>query len=329
MAHEVETLGFVGSRGLPWHIGETQDRCTELGDLVTGREMLAAAGIDWTVSQRNLFIPGIDGGFVPAPGWVANVRDSDDSTLGIVRPSYKLLQNEALAEFGDALIDSGEAKYETGGSLRNGQIVFISMELPKGIHVDGDESAYQTYLLLKNGHAGTAGGRFDAVVTMVRAVCMNTVSAGLKGATHSFSISHRTNLTGRIEEARRALTLTFAFEDEFVASANELVRKSLSERQVEAILTKLFPFGDDIKPGKYEQTTFSKVYANWKTSPTIGDELRGTGWGVYNAITEYLDHLANFKGGRRTDAADARAESIIGGRAADVKAEALGLLLRV
>lgn len=328
MAHEVETMAFVGSRGLPWHINETRDRSTELADLVDGERMLVAAGLDWHVSQRTIYVPGNDGGFVPAPGWVANVRDSDDSTLGIVRPAYQVLQNAALAELGDALVDAGGANYETGGSLRNGQIVFLSMELPEGIKVEGDPSGHQVYILLKNGHSGMGGGKLDVVVTIIRGVCFNTVSAAIDGAMHRFSLTHRANLDGRIEEARRALTLTFEYTDEWAIKASQLVQKTLVDRQVEDILTKLFPFPDDIKPGKFEQTTFAKVYENWKTSPTIAADIRNTGWGVFNAVTEYFDHLATFNGGKRTNPVDAKAESIIQGEVAKTTDRVFAALLK-
>lgn len=327
MAHEVETMAFVGNRGLPWHINETGDRSTELDDLVSGDRMLVAAGLDWVVDQRTLYVPGSDGGFVEVPGWVSNTRMSDDKSLGVVRPSYKVVQNSALAQFGDALVDDGGAKYETAGSLRGGQLVFMSMELPEHIKVEGDDSDYTTYLLLTNGHDGWH--KFTAVITVVRAVCANTVSAALGSAQHTFSISHRSDLERRIEEARRALDLTFTFEEQFTEVAGKLAAKTLSERQVEAILTKAFPYSEDIKPGKFELTTFAKVFENWKTSDTIAPDMRGTGWGVFNAVTEFLDHEADYKGGKRLDAQSTKAESLLIGRAAATKDRVLDLLLKV
>lgn len=327
MAHEVETMAYVGNRGLPWHIGETKDRSTELADLVTGTEMLVAAGLDWPVDQRAVYIPGSDGGFEQYEGWVANTRTTDSKPLGMVRPSYKVLQNDVLASFGDALVDDGGAKYETAGSLLGGQLVFMSMELPEHITVEGDDSAYTTYLLLTNGHDGRH--KFTGVITIVRAVCKNTVSAALQGAQKTFSISHRQDLSGRVEEARRALGLTFRFEEAFAETASKLAGKSLTERQVEAILTAAFPYAPDIKPGKFEMTTFAKVFENWKTSDTIAPDLRGTGWGVFNAVTEYLDHEADYLGGKRSDVESAKAESLLIGRAADTKDRVLDLLLKV
>lgn len=326
MAHEVETMAYVGSRGLPWHINETRDRSTELADLVTGSEMLVAAGLDWTVDQRTLYVPGTDGGFVEVPGWVSNTRMTDSKSLGVVRPSYKVLQNDALASFGDALVDDGGAKYETAGSLRGGQMVFMSMELPEHIKVEGDDSDYTTYLLLTNGHDGWH--KFTGVITVVRAVCANTVSAALQGAQQRFSISHRQDLEGRVAEARRALNLTFKFEESFAATASALAAKTLSERQVEAILTDLFPYNENIKPGKFEQTTFAKVFENWKTTDTVAPDMRGTGWGVFNAVTEYLDHIADYRGGSRLDSESTKAEALIIGRAADTKDRVLATLLK-
>lgn len=326
MAHEVETMAYVGNRGLPWHIAETRDRSTELDDLVSGSEMLVAAGLNWAVDQRTLYVPGTDGGFVEVPGWVSNTRMSDSKSLGVVRPSYKVLQNEALAAFGDALVDDGGAKYETAGSLRGGQMVFMSMELPEHIKVAGDDSDYRTYLLLTNGHDGWH--KFTAVVTVVRAVCANTVSAALQGAQQRFAISHRSDLEGRVGEARRALNLTFKFEQTFADTAATLAAKSLSERQVEAILTDLFPYAEDIKPGKFEQTTFAKVFENWKTSDTIAPDMRGTGWGVFNAVAEYLDHFADYRGGSRLDSQSTKAEALLIGRAAATKDHVLAALLK-
>lgn len=326
MPHEVETMTFATPRGLPWHIGETADVSVGRDDLGTSDEVLVAGGIDWTVTQRHLYVPDGTGGFEEVPGWVGNVRDSDNKTLGVVRPSYKLVQNADLLAFGDMLVDSGEAKWDTAGSLRGGQLVFASMVLPDGIKVPGDDSGHDLYLLLTNGHDGWHS--LKGVVTVVRAVCMNTVSAALGGAQHVFNIKHNQTLDGMLMEARRALGITFQYAEVFEQTAGQLVGKTFSEGEVESIFRTLWPVPDGIAPSKFEQTSFAKAFENWKTTDTLDERLRGTGWGVFNAITEYLDHEADYRGGRRVDAESARAESLIMGRAADLKDRALSLLVK-
>lgn len=328
MAHEVETMTFVESRGLPWHLDETGDRSRAREALGSSDEVAVAGGIDWQVEQRPLYVPAGEGsGMIEVPGWVGNVRDRDNKTLGVVRPSYKVLQNDDMLRFGDILVDSGEAKWDTAGSLRGGQLVFASMALPDGIKVPGDDSAHDLYILLTNGHDGWHP--FRAVVTVVRAVCMNTVSAALRGAQHMFTIKHHATLEGRLDEARRALGVTFTYAATFEAVAADLIGRKMTEKQVEDTFRTLFPVPDDIAPAKFEQSTFARAFENWKSTETLDEYLRKTGWGVYNAVAEYLDHEAEYRGGRRLDAASTRSESIIMGRAAEIKDRALDLLLKV
>ena len=52
-----------------------------------------------------------------------NVRDSDDSVLGVVGDRYKVVQNIDAFKFTDDLI-GGDVRYETAGSLRDGKQVF-------------------------------------------------------------------------------------------------------------------------------------------------------------------------------------------------------------
>jgi phage/plasmid-like protein (TIGR03299 family) len=326
MPHEVETMAFVAGRGYPWHYAETKDRDTELATIATADEMLAAAGLDWTVSQRPIYVPTKAGTFQPIPRFVANTRDSDDSVLGVVKPAYHVLQNHDAFGLADDIVDSGEAKYDTAGSLRGGAIVFLSMVIPEGIKVEGDDSAHELFLLVTNGHDGRHG--LNACVTVVRAVCKNTVDAAFGKAITRFSLRHRSGMEQRIGEARRALGITFQYKDTFEAVASSMARRDMTKDEVVEALKGLFPVPEDIAKGREENTVFAGVLRNWETSPTL-DHIRPTAWGVYNAITEYFDHIADYRGGVATSKQDARTESILFGRTADIRANAMRVLAKV
>ena len=80
MAANVETMMYV--REKPWHgLG------TEVSDAPSSEDALRFAGLDWNVRQENVF--NARGGIIK--GFKANVRDSDDSVLGVVgdRDVYK------------------------------------------------------------------------------------------------------------------------------------------------------------------------------------------------------------------------------------------------
>lgn len=327
MPHEIETMAYVESRGVPWHKEMTGDASRPVESLLTAGEMLEAAGLDWNVSQRPLFVQSEKHlGLIPVPRLVANTRDTDEKVLGVVRPTYHVLQNRAAFEIADDIVDSGEAKYDTAGSLRGGEIVFLSMVVPEGIKVEGDPSDHELYLVLSNGHNGRHA--LHGAVTVVRTVCKNTLDAAINRSITRFSLRHRSGMAQRIGEARRALQITFAYKETFERVAAELTQKSLVEREVEAILADMFPVPDDLAEGRVRNTTFAGVLSNYRTSPTIED-IRGTAWGVYNAVTEYFDHIADYRGGVATSAEDARAESILFGRTADIREKALRTLVGV
>ena len=125
--------------------------------LQTAAEAIVAAELDWEVQKRPLFYrdpTNPKGNVKKIEEKVTTVRMSDGKYLGVVSPAYSIVQNTTAFDIGDALVESAEAKYETAGSLRDGRVVFISMEIPKTVKVPGDDGEIRPYLLLVNGHDG-------------------------------------------------------------------------------------------------------------------------------------------------------------------------------
>ena len=109
MAANVETMMYV--REKPWHgLG------VEVSEAPNSEDALRFAGLDWNVRQENVF--NSRGGVIK--GFKANVRDSDDSVLGVVGDRYKVVQNRDAFKFTDELIGT-DVRYETAGSLREGK----------------------------------------------------------------------------------------------------------------------------------------------------------------------------------------------------------------
>ena len=93
MAANVETMMYV--REKPWHgLG------VEVSEAPNSEDALRFAGLDWNVRQENVF--NSRGGVIK--GFKANVRDSDDSVLGVVGDRYKVVQNRDAFKFTDELI---------------------------------------------------------------------------------------------------------------------------------------------------------------------------------------------------------------------------------
>ena len=310
-AGRVDSGFYVGDRGLPWHVVlsrrlNTPELMADAGRLLNAKEAQTLAGLDFTVEKWPLLAYGPESGTAdvtkPTRKY-ATVRTDTGAALGVVGDVYRVLQNSDAFAFMDDLVDDGGCHFETAGVMNGGARVFISMEVPAHIVVEGDESPYRLFLVVANGHDG--GQAVQAMVTTERVVCRNTLRAAMRSAQRTWQVRHTTNLDGRLSEARAALGLSFRYAEVFAETASAMVSTTLAERQVNAILAEAFPLPEP-KEGEKElseavlaRTDFARVQQVYHESPTV---QRGTAWGVMNAVTEYYDHGQEYRG--RTGASD-------------------------
>ena len=329
MAHDLENIGgrtaFVTARQHAWHrLGMV------LPEAFTAAEAMEHAQLGgWNVRKEPLqtVVLGPDGVTnLPVPERFATVRTnpatSRPEVLGVVGAQYRPIQNEALADVLDALVDESGAHFETAGSLKGGRQVFLTMKLPQGIRVGGVDQV-DTYLAALNSHDGTSA--FRLIVTPVRIVCANTQAAALRRAQSSFSIQHSAGATGRIQAARNALDLTFAYMSALQAEADRLIEQAMTEAQFVQVTRQLWEVDESASrrvqanAGRREAHLVD-LFSNAATNAGI----RATRWAGYQAITEYLDHFAQVPAGR--DAALVRAERVVSGTGAALKARAFDLI---
>lgn len=316
MVAAVETMAYVADRGTPWHgLGTPAD------GLMTAEEALEKSGLDWSVEKRSLAAIGFAEKF-------GIYRSTDGAGLGIVGKKYVPLQNRDAFAFADNLVDSGDAKYETAGSLWGGKRVFISMELGHlDIQVAGDDSDTKLYLLISNGHDG--GGCATANITPIRSVCSNTVNLAIASAKSSFAIRHTGDITRKMLAARDTLGITFKYAEEFSKLANKMALKAVTDAQVLEILrTAVFPIDDETaSEERLAEHASTLAFENYLTSDT-NDSIRGTAWGAYNGIAEFIDYGMAYRG-REVSGQQTRATSLLWGVAAGKKQAAAKALIKL
>ncbi len=214
MAHDLEikddgkaSMAYNLEEGLPWHgLGEG------VHGVMTAGEALEKADLLWGVEKRPVYSRKSDDTYEQIPDKFEIARDSDDKTLGVVGKDYKPIQNVDAFEFFDNIVDSGEAKYETAGSLSGGKRIWLTAHVGEDIEVAGQDS-HRLYLALLSSHDGSKS--LTAITTMVRIVCANTETMALQGAKTSWTMTHRSSLEGKVAEAREALKLSFKYRDAF------------------------------------------------------------------------------------------------------------------
>jgi phage/plasmid-like protein (TIGR03299 family) len=289
-----DMASFASLRQPAWHgLG------TVIDEAVSTQEMLDLAHLSgWNVRLETVDLPGRS-----HRDYFATVRtnpfDGGTDVLGVVGERYKVLQNEELFTFGDALLDGG--RWETAGSIKNGTVVFGSLALDRTTELDpkGRGDKVNNYLLVHTSHDGSLA--IQASVTPVRVVCQNTLNMAVgykgKGAKQSFRIRHTQTVQGKVQAAREALGLANQYLDAFDKIAAEMIAKEINDQKFFDIITTIYPKPEENVKGamtKWENKidTLNTIY-NGETCVNI----KGTAWGAYNALTERLDWYRNPRGG--------------------------------
>jgi phage/plasmid-like protein (TIGR03299 family) len=327
MASQIETFAdgtaaFFSNRVPAWHaLG------TVTSDALSADEALEIAHLNWQVLQYPVQAD-VSGNAVVADGRRANVRlhpkTGEPNVLGIVGTRYHIVQNDQAFKFCDDVLDISDAKFETAGSLDKGRRVFMTLKMPQDIKVGGHD-AVNMYLMVVNSHDGSTP--LIAAVTPVRVVCANTVAAGVRAAKSVYRVAHTASATGRLQDAREALKMSYQYTGEFELLANKLYQEPMSDKEFVKFMEKLVGKAPEVKEGEstrslamYEAKR-DQLMGLWK-APTQ-DNIKNTAWAAYNTIVEYVDWFSPVRGG---DKEVRRGERIVENTSNDFKEKALALL---
>lgn len=317
MAHELEIDPETGEANMfsaqgvvPWHgLGTVvQD------DAVTAAEALELAGLDWEV-EKLPFRPEVEinGETIvlpEVPDTYLNVRSTDHKVLGVVGERYVPLNNVDAFQLGDDILDVAEATWTTAGSLFGGSQVWMQATLPNDVHIAGmEDEAIDLNLVISNSHDGSKA--VEVMVTPTRVVCNNTLTLASRDAARSFKARHTTNMSGKIAEAKRALDIAYAYRDAIVEMGESMLAQKVDDAAFDRFLESLVPSKD--KPQNAEtralntQDTIRNIYVK---TPNL-QNIRGTAWGVMQAVIDYNDHFVKSRGGDDAKKAENRMRRIL------------------
>ncbi|MEY8334900.1 DUF932 domain-containing protein [Lachnospiraceae bacterium 47-T17] len=275
MAANVESMFSV--RVKPWHgIGTIVEDCPSAGEAVR------LAGLDWKVEQKDVYTAGGQ----PIPGYKANVRDCDQSVLGVVSDRYQVVQNEEAFAFTDELLGRG-IRYETAGSLQGGRRTFILARLPERFIIAGDEIT--PYFVIMNSHDASCS--IKAAMTPVRVVCQNTLNLALRTAKRTWTAKHTTSIMERIDDAKVTLQLAERYMAEMGKGVDRLARTQLTDKKVMEYMSEFFPINMEMTAAqrKNNLVLLNDMKARYFDAP----DLKGTGKNGYrfiNAVSDFATH---------------------------------------
>jgi phage/plasmid-like protein (TIGR03299 family) len=303
-------LGFVNRTGIPMTIGD----------------VLAATDTDFEYDLLDYTATALDGEGVATydiPDKRLVIRrhpvTGRTSYVGTVGDRYQVHTVRELDALNQALLDQG-ITIETYGLLgERGQRAFLTYKLPATVTVGGNDVS-NMYLFTSTSFDGSTATQLRT--TAIRVVCANTYAFADATATNRASVRHSSVLKGQVQAVRDQLEVAFEQAGELQALADRLVATPMRPMDVDDFLAELFPVPQDAKTTRGETIALNKrsAVADLLDAPTNAP-WKGTAWGALNAVTEWADHHAP----ARSDGL--RALRALDGKAEDIKADALNLLL--
>jgi len=305
-------------------------------------EAAKQAGLDWNVQladmqatvtyKLNDYDTMTDRYPVPKRQAVLKLgKDNTNEVIGVVGDKYKIVQNMEVFSALDTLVDSGDARYTAAGEYNNGSNIWMVMELPAGVQVANDPHA--AFLLIQSSHDGSCAVRIRPIIE--RLFCMNQINHIIKGKhknAYTYVMKHTTNSVLSVNDIRNITQLTYDSIQEYEAVASTLLQRTVDARQVRNIFKSVWALPSEVEEspdhllsqGQRRQRTIAfngrdSAWNIYSQSPTQ-ENIRGTAFGVWQAVIEHADHHAS--GG-----SDKRAIATISGRNDRIKDKALDLVL--
>lgn len=340
------------TNGLPWAHGIG----TNVKGVQTSREVMQKAELDFTVQKcevvakmpfsinGNNTINEEDGAFQrngniyrEIDNAYATYRTDLNVPLGMVKSKYEVIQNVDAFNFFDEAIGKDKAEWQYAGYYGIGHKVFVTAKIPVTTKVGGDP--INNYLVFSNSHDGSSS--IDILFTPIRVFCLNCLNAAFNNNESHIRIRHTKTAKDRLDEGARILHIACEYANNAQDIYNAIYNIKMNDEQVFKYIASVILTEDEMNSLKdYDQrSVYKRLYyvdysllENTKISTrkanqykamcdyyfegVAQDNILGTGWGAYNAITGYYSNVANLEGEKRMD-------SLLYGNASKVMSRAL------
>lgn len=284
MSHLVETMAYANA--VPWHgLGNNVQEDASI------EEWQQQAGLDWSVSKRQVMFRGVELGetmTIPTRRFKDKfvlARDTDNSPFSVVSDRYKPVQPKEILEFFRDLIATHGMTIETAGSLKDGKRIWALAKTGDAHKVLGSDLV-NSYLLIATSYDLTFSTL--AQFTSVRVVCNNTLQQSLNNYISRVSIPHFKDFNA--DHVHESLGLGRAQWGAFSQALDAIAKIKLSVGDAGLIIANALKIPQDIEapsPNRQHVMPIMRLF----NGDAIGSDVVGqTGWGLVNAVTEYVDH---------------------------------------
>lgn len=285
-------------------------------------EALALAGLDWGIEEHPADSFALTTGegvtMTGMPGMRFFLRSDTKQALHLGGGRYTAVTNADAFAPADIAVTMG-ARFSAGGALRGGRQAYVELDLPDSAVKVGGVDLLSCQLLCRTAHDGS--GRVTGEARIRRLECMNGQTADI-GFPATFAIGHTSSAHDRLKAATTMMQGAVRFAKEFAVVADHMLDTPMSRREFLAFVDAMYPEPDveAREHGTWERrrSELLKLFSFAETN----DLGRGSRWGAYNAMTEYLDWFSTVRGDD-----DARAMRQLDNVAQGTKNQAMKMLV--
>lgn len=286
-------------------------------ELLTASEAVLKYGLGWKVVTKDVYV---DGKIVP--DFKAIQREDTGTIFQIAGSKYEPIQNVDAFRFFDEITQTGQSKYVQAGSYKGGAVVWLRAKLPYDFEVVPDDRM-KTYLRLVTSHDGSH--KLVIYPEVYRQVCSNGAHAWVRDYAKTVAVKHTENAEKRFTfNAKKVLESEIEYFQKFAEHCKRLAQKQMTALEIDSFLNQLFEVTEDKEIATRTKNQIEKIreLVEVGTGTDIAG-VKGTAWGAYNSVTEYIE---NYKPTRGED--ENREYSSDFGSGRDLRERAFSILTR-
>ena len=340
MAHEIQEYDNMFSvRERPWHgLGVILENAPDIDTAIQ------ESGLDWQVEVWPSYVKSPDGALIEVPERNAVVRTDINKVIGSVGNRYTVYQNDEMWSFIETFQAQTDCQLETAGSLRNGKNTWVLAKNQELEYLAGDP--VEEYFLFRNSFDGSSP--IMVMFTNIRVVCNNTMQMAIRGANNIFKVRHTINAQNALDQVQLALGYKEKYQVKMLESMKVMLAKSMTASDTTSFLEEtIFPKPRQVKQLVGADGTVQTAMEISKRAETMRSNrinvvselvesgagtdipgVKGTAYGLFQALVEYSDHEKQIKVGERVEE-EARFENAFWGSGGNFKTDCFKQVMKM
>ena len=259
---------------------------TDITGLKSSEDVLNAAGLNYNVVKRNMYLKDPMGNLIDYPDKKFTVVEGTDKVLGVVSSKYEVCQNRDAFSFIDYIGgDEAGFEYVKAGETNKG-LVYIIAKIPN-VTLLGD--SITPYIIFQNSHDGL--NSVKATICPLRIICQNQFNVSFRESSNTVRIVHSSQMDSRMLAAREMMRDVAGYMETFESTAEDLVTKHIAYSDVISLFNDVFQYKPETMSDRQKQN-FDNARNDFLSCYNSDDNQNfvGTAWGVMNGAADYLTH---------------------------------------